>query len=216
MNRIFLTLALVFGLVATAAAQVNVGGRLAATMSTLKGDKTEDFSMGLGFNAAVAAKYTFNQMFAAAPELGIDFRRVTNSEADDFTFSAWVLQIPLMFRANVTPQFYAEAGPSIGFILSSEADYDEPEIAEDQKAAAQEFLGNTINEFDMYKNTNTFEFGIAAGLGYTVIPNLDVNFRFIMAFTNLFEDVDMGPIIGKQEIDVQHMQFSLGATYWFL
>lgn len=216
MNRIFLTLALVFGLVATAAAQVNVGGRLAATMSTFKGDKTEDFSMGLGFNAGVAAKYTFNQMFAAAPELGIDFRRVTNSEADDFTFSAWVLQIPLMFRANVTPQFYAEAGPSIAFILSSEADYDEPEIAEDLRAAAKEILGDAINEFDMYKNTNTFEFGVAVGLGYTVIPNLDVNFRFIMAFTNLFEDVDMGPIVGKQEIDVQHMQFSLGATYWFL
>jgi len=216
MNRIFLTLALVFGLVATAAAQVNVGGRLAATMSNFKGDKTEDFSMGLGFNAGVAAKYTFNQMFAAAPELGIDFRRVTNSEADDFTFSAWVLQIPLMFRANVTPQFYAEAGPSIAFILSSEADYDEPEIAEDLRAAAKEILGDAINEFDMYKNTNTFEFGIAAGLGYTVIPNLDVNFRFIMAFTNLFEDVDMGPLVGKKEIDVQHMQFSLGATYWFL
>ena len=128
MKRIFLTLALVFGLVATAAAQVNVGGRLAVTMSTFKGDQTDDFSLGLGFNAGVAAKYSFNQMFAAVPELGVDFRRVTNSEADDFTFSAWVLQIPLMFRANLTPQFYAEAGPSIAFILSSEADYDAPEI----------------------------------------------------------------------------------------
>ena len=216
MKRIFLTLALVFGLVATAAAQVNVGGRLAVTMSTFKGDQTDDFSLGLGFNAGVAAKYSFNQMFAAVPELGVDFRRVTNSEADDFTFSAWFLQIPLMFRANLTPQFYAEAGPSIAFILSSEADYDEPEIAEELRAAAEEFLGNTINEFDMYKNTNTLEIGIAAGLGYTVIPNLDVNFRFIMGFTNIFEDVDMGPLVGKKEIDVQHMQFSLGATYWFL
>ena len=93
---------------------------------------------------------------------------------------------------------------------------EEPEIAEELRAAAEEFLGNTINEFDMYKNTNTLEIGIAAGLGYTVIPNLDVNFRFIMGFTNIFEDVDMGPLVGKKEIDVQHMQFSLGATYWFL
>lgn len=216
MKRIFLTLALVFGLVATAAAQVNVGGRLAVTMSTFKGDQTDDFSLGLGFNAGVAAKYSFNQMFAAVPELGVDFRRVTNSEADDFTFSAWVLQIPLMFRANLTPQFYAEAGPSIAFILSSEADYDAPEIDDEKLAAVQDYIGSVINEFDMYKNTNTLEIGIAAGLGYTVIPNLDVNFRFIMGFTNIFEDVDMGPLVGKKEIDVQHMQFSLGATYWFL
>ena len=36
MKRLFLTLALVFGLVATAAAQINVGGRLGATMSTFQ------------------------------------------------------------------------------------------------------------------------------------------------------------------------------------
>ena len=216
MKRLFLTIALVFGLVATAAAQINVGGRLGVNMSNFRGEQTDDFSFSLGFNAAVAGKYTINSMFSAAPELGIDFRRVTNSEEDDFTFSAWVLQIPLMFRANLTPQFYAEAGPSIAFILSSEADYDAPEIDDEKLAAVQDYIGSVINEFDMYKNTNTLEIGIAAGLGYTVIPNLDVNFRFIMGFTNIFEDVDMGPLVGKQEIDVQHMQFSLGATYWFL
>ena len=42
MKKLFLSLALVFGMVATAAAQVNVGGRLAGTMSTFKGDDTEE------------------------------------------------------------------------------------------------------------------------------------------------------------------------------
>ena len=37
MKRLFLTIALVFGLVATAAAQINVGGRLGVNMSTFRG-----------------------------------------------------------------------------------------------------------------------------------------------------------------------------------
>ena len=73
MKRLFLTLALVFGLVATAAAQINIGGRLGATMSTFRGDDADDAPWGVGFNAGVAAKYGVNQMISVAPELGIAF-----------------------------------------------------------------------------------------------------------------------------------------------
>ena len=216
MKRLFLAIALVFGLVATAAAQINVGGRLGVNMSNFRGEETDDFSFSLGFNAAVAGKYAINTMFSAAPELGVDFRRVTNSKEDDFTFSAWVLQIPLMFRANLTPEFYVEAGPEIGFILSSKAEFEGPNMTEEEIEAFKHNFGNTMTEFNMFEDTKTFEFGIAAGLGYTVIPNLDVNFRFVMGFTNTFEDLDLGEAGGSEEVDVQHMQISLGATYWFL
>ena len=30
-----------------------------------------------------------------------------------------------------------------------------------------------------------------------------------------FEDLDLG-LGGSEEVDVQHMQISIGATYWFL
>ena len=210
MKRLFLTLALVFGLVATAAAQVNVGGRLGATMSTFRGDDADDAPWGVGFNAGVAAKYGVNQMISVAPELGIDFRRVAEDEA---TFSAWVLQSPVMVRVNVMPQLYLEAGPSLGFILSSDYDYDAPTVEEGEENIFAEATAAMTGP--LFDETNTFEFGLAFGVGYTVIPNLDVNFRFVMGLTDLFDDVEI-PFFGTYEIDVQHMQISLGATYWFM
>ena len=125
MKKLFLSLALVFGMVATAAAQVNVGGRLAATMSTFKGDDTEEIDFwGVGFNAGVAAKYNINEMIAIVPELGVDFRRVAG---DEVTFSFWVLEIPVLARISPMPNLYVELGPTIGFNLSNDTDYDVPE-----------------------------------------------------------------------------------------
>ena len=210
MKRLFLTLALVFGLVATAAAQINIGGRLGATMSTFRGDDSDDAPWGVGFNAGVAAKYGVNQMISIAPELGIDFRRVAD---DDATFSAWVLQIPVMVRVNVMPQLYLEAGPSLGFILSSDYDYDAPKAEEGVEDVFGEITAKMTGP--MFGDTKTFELGLDFGVGYTVIPNLDVNFRVAMGLTDLFEDCDLGPF-GTYEVDAQHLQVSLGATYWFM
>ena len=211
MKKLFLSLALVFGMVATAAAQVNVGGRLAGTMSTFKGDDTEEIDFwGVGFNAGVAAKYNINEMIAIVPELGVDFRRVAG---DEVTFSFWVLEIPVLARISPMPNLYVELGPTIGFNLSNDTDYDVPEadgLDQDAMIDIEDVTGPMFP-----KETNTFEFGLAFGVGYTVIPNLDVNFRFAMGMTDIFEKIDLG-MFGDVEYDIQNMQLSLGATYWFM
>ena len=211
MKKLFLSLALVFGMVATAAAQVNVGGRLAGTMSTFKGDDTEEIDFwGVGFNAGVAAKYNINEMIAIVPELGVDFRRVAG---DEVTFSFWVLEIPVLARISPMPNLYVELGPTIGFNLSNDTDYDVPEadgLDQDAMIDIEDVTGPMFP-----KETNTFEFGLAFGVGYTVIPNLDVNFRFAMGLTDIFEKIDLG-MFGDVEYDIQNMQLSLGATYWFM
>ena len=212
MKKLFLSLALVFGMVATAAAQVNVGGRLAATMSTFKGDDTEEIDFwGVGFNAGVAAKYNINEMIAIVPELGVDFRRVAG---DEVTFSFWVLEIPVLARISPMPNLYVELGPTIGFNLSNDTDYDAPEV-EDALNAITMIDAEDVTGPMFPKETNTFEFGLAFGVGYTVIPNLDVNFRFAMGMTDIFEKIDLG-MFGDIEYDMQNMQLSLGATYWFM
>lgn len=214
MKKIFLSLALVFGMIATAAAQVNVGARVAGTMSTFKGDDSEDIDFwGVGFNAGVAAKYKLGEMLAVAPELGVDFRRVAD---DEVTFSFWVLEIPVMVRVNAMPNLYIEGGPTFGFILSNDTDYDVPELEGfDLDDAVEGMVDADDIGGAMFPNkTNTFEMGLALGVGYTVIPNLDVNFRFAMGFTNIFEDVSYGGY--TNDIDIQNLQLSIGATYWFM
>ena len=217
MKKLSLIVAAVLLATGLSFAQVHVGGRVAGTMSTLKGDNTDDVPWGVGFNAGVAAKYNVNEMFAVVPEVGIDFRRISD---DDGTLSFWVLNIPVLARISPVAGLYVEAGPTIGFILSDDADSDEGDAEVDM--GGYDF---SMSDFDMDMDasagpmigneTNTLEFGLAFGLGYSVLPNLDVNFRFAMGLTNLYDDIDMGPL-GSVEVDVQNMQVSIGATYWFM
>ena len=53
----------------------------------------------------------------------------------------------------------------------------------------------------------TFELGLAAGAGFTVMPKLDLNFRVAMGLTSLVSD-DFG--------EAKNLQLQLGGTYWFL
>ena len=188
-------------------------------MSTFKGDDSDDAPWGVGFNAGVAAKYNVNEMIAVVPEVGIDFRRIADDEA---TASFWVLNIPVLARISPVANLYVEAGPTIGFILSNDVEYDEPSFDD------ADFGGYNLSDYgidldDMLddagsssagEDANTFEFGLAFGLGYSVLPNLDVNFRFAIGLTNLYEDVKTEGY--TFESDLQNMQLSIGATYWFM
>ncbi|MBO6075560.1 MAG: PorT family protein [Fibrobacter sp.] len=218
MKKLSLIVAAVMLATGLSFAQVHVGGRVAGTMSTFKGDDSDDAPWGVGFNAGVAAKYNVNEMIAVVPEVGIDFRRIADDEA---TASFWVLNIPVLARISPVANLYVEAGPTIGFILSNDVEYDEPSFDD------ADFGGYNLSDYgidldDMLddagssgagEDANTFEFGLAFGLGYSVLPNLDVNFRFAIGLTNLYEDVKTEDY--TFESDLQNMQLSIGATYWF-
>lgn len=219
MKKLSLIVAAVMLATGLSFAQVHVGGRVAGTMSTFKGDDSDDAPWGVGFNAGVAAKYNVNEMIAVVPEVGIDFRRIADDEA---TASFWVLNIPVLARISPVANLYVEAGPTIGFILSNDVEYDEPSFDD------ADFGGYNLSDYgidldDMLddagssgagEDANTFEFGLAFGLGYSVLPNLDVNFRFAIGLTNLYEDVKTEDY--TFESDLQNMQVSIGATYWFM
>ena len=219
MKKLSLIVAAVMLATGLSFAQVHVGGRVAGTMSTFKGDDSDDAPWGVGFNAGVAAKYNVNEMIAVVPEVGIDFRRIAD---DEVTASFWVLNIPVLARISPVANLYVEAGPTIGFILSNDVEYDEPSFDD------ADFGGYNLSDYgidldDMLddagssgagEDANTFEFGLAFGLGYSVLPNLDVNFRFAIGLTNLYEDVKTEDY--TFESDLQNMQLSIGATYWFM
>ncbi|WP_095879565.1 hypothetical protein [Fibrobacter sp. UWS1] len=61
---------------------------------------------------------------------------------------------------------------------------------------------------------STFEFGLALGAGWSIIPNLDVNFRLMLGLTSIAEDYEEDGY--SYSSDVQNLRLSIGATYWFL
>ena len=231
MKKLLLTLALVFGMVATASAEINLGGRAAINFGTLTGD-AEDAPWGFGFNAGLASKFGINDMFAVAPEVGINLHRSSDAVS---TWSTWSIDIPVLARINVMPALYLELGPQFSILLSSVCETD--------------MIITTVEwDFGDMEILNTLEIGLAAGVGYTVKPNLDVNFRMNLGFTSII-DGDKEPKMSADDGDdifsamgtaatgasfggyeeeedsiemnafgesIKRLQFQVGVTYWFM
>ncbi|MGM9984325.1 Outer membrane protein beta-barrel domain-containing protein [Fibrobacter intestinalis] len=198
MNRIFK----IFALVAVAATlsfaggEFHFGARAAGTFGTWWGDDTEDIPWGFGFNAGLTGGIEILPIFAVTPEIDIALRRVSE---DDATVRQWYLEIPVLARVTPIPQFYLEAGPTFAFNLSSEI---------------EEEVGDVEVTADLDDYISTFEFGLALGAGWSIIPNLDVNFRLMLGLTSIAEDYEEDGY--SYSPDVQNLRLSIGATYWFL
>lgn len=180
-------------------AEVNVGGRAAVNFGTLWG-ASNDTEWGVGFNAGVNLKVGINGMLSFVPGLEIDLRRVTGEEEYREYYSSitieeslnmWYLDIPLALRVNVNPQFFIDGGIYVGFNLSTEM--------------TAEVAGISRSE-DVGENMESVDFGLIVGLGFNVVPNLDVNFRLALGFTEMAKDADGS----------KNMRLQLGATYWFM
>lgn len=180
------------------AGDISVGARAAANFGTLWGDNADDAPWGFGFNAGVDGKIGINSMISVVPEVGVALNRVSD---DDQTWSSWAIEVPVMARINATPQFFLEVGPTFDFVLTGEM-----EIEMGPTTVTIDYGDDDIDAL------NVFEFGIAAGAGFSVMPNLDVGLRFVMGITSLI-DFDDG--YDKAD-DMKNMKFQLGATYWFM
>lgn len=196
MNKILMSF-MVLAMLATTSFAQNVGGHLALNFGTTIGEDNEDVPWGLGVNAGVAAKFTLIPMLDLAPEIDFEMRRASD---DDATWTTMAINIPVLLRVNVMPQLFLEVGPTVAFLLSSEM---ETEVTERGVVATVSVdLGS--DDIDVLE---TFELGLAAGAGFTVMPKLDLNFRVAMGLTSLVSD-DFG--------EAKNLQLQLGGTYWFL
>lgn len=220
MKKLLLSLALVFGMVATASAEgIGLGGKAAFILSTWKGDDCGAAPWGAGFNAGVAGKIGINQMISVTPEAGISLRRVAD---DEVTFSTWNIEVPVLARINVMPMLYLEAGIYLGIHLADDFDVDEPAFDDDWGDDwDDDDWALDDDDWDLDEPTNggmgdynTIDFGLVFGVGYSIMPNLDAYFRAQIGLTNLFEEVDV--ILYTLEFDIQHMNLAWGVTYWFM
>jgi hypothetical protein len=196
MNKILMSF-MVLAMLATTSFAQNVGGHLALNFGTTIGEDNEDVPWGLGVNAGVAAKFTLIPMLDLAPEIDFEMRRASD---DDATWTTMAINIPVLLRVNVMPQLFLEVGPTVAFLLSSEMETEVTELG--GVATVSMDLGS--DEIDVLE---TFELGLAAGAGFTVMPKLDLNFRVAMGLTSLVSD-DFG--------EAKNLQLQLGGTYWFL
>ena len=187
-----------------------VSGHVSGAYSAFWGDSDMEDFWGPGFNAGIALYLPFTPSIGFNPEVTFGYRSESNEEtiAEEVKLkvdlSQMNIDIPLLFRFNVVSGLFFEAGPFMSLALSDNFDYTAEYNGEDvtdeyEAAAAAE--GETIEGPDQ----NTFEMGILLGVGYSITQKIDIDARFGLGLTKLYDDAD-----------AKSFMFHLGGTFWFM
>ena len=207
-----IAVALIAAPITMASEAFSLGGHASFAYSAFRGEKDDvGDAAGPGFNIGLAGYKAINPMIGFNPEIAFAYRCegvdiTVSSEYEkaesDISISQINVDIPLLFRVNVMQQgLFLEAGPLVSFDL--DADY--------KNKASYENFTNTENSGSRTVNIdidqNIFEFGLIFGAGYSITNKFDMDFRFALGLTKLYDEEGAG---------MKSFMFHLGGTYWFM
>ena len=192
MKKLILTLS-VLTLAFSAFAQ-NISGGLKAGLNFANQDISSsgislDTKSKLGFQAGAFLTVMFNEKMGLQPEI---LYSMQGSELDidgsDGTFNFNYLNIPVLFRYNITDMINLHAGPQIGMLLSAELESD----------------GDTEDVKDSFKGS---DFGLAVGGGVDLPMGLGFGARYTFGLSKIADDPDFW------DGDWSNSAFQLYASY---
>ena len=167
----------------SAMAQVQFGAKVGVDATNFWG-KDAEHGMKIGYQAGLMMEYKFNPHFAIAPEvvfaaqggktkgLAFDWNgRGIDIKTTDVKFNVNYINVPLMLKYYVSPEFSIDFGPQVGFNVYS-------------KASVKD-----VDAVDMKEITKSVDFGVGLGGTYNLTENAFVQARYTMGLTNVF-DVD--------------------------
>ena len=162
---------------------VRFGIKAGMNVSSITDDAgLEDQGSRIGFNAGVFATIPVAESFSIQPEVlysqyGDKYDDVILGTRYSYQRKLDYIAVPVMFQYNFVPNFYLEAGPEFGFLVSA------------KNKLKNETNNNTINESDNYKDSlNTFNFGIGIGAGYYFTDNIGITARYVAGVSDLAKD----------------------------
>lgn len=179
----------------------------------LKADGLEP-PTGIGGEFGITARFSMAEGLDFSPEISFRIFDLSHDEDEiERCYNQMFLDFSFYLRAVFGGGFFLEFAPQISLNTSAEYTYD-----------------GTKNDFERIEQA-TAEFGLNVGVGYFVIDNLSLNFRWYMGLTEVFPDVkyegDMNSI--KEEKSKNNvswatinlkgahtMMFKFGVTYWFI
>lgn len=208
-----------------------------------------ELGWGPGFNVGVDAKIIVNPQFSLLAGIGVDYRRIPwdygafvkkmvapfmtseygySSQYDaqlemlfstEATFSFMYVDIPVIARINLNPNFFFDAGIDLGINVIA--------------SVSMKVLGVENSEDIESEMVSIVDFGLVAGLGYSFTDKFDVYFRAVFGLTNMidfekassdgpgtssnnFGDDDDEEGDFSPNFDFKNMRFQLGVSYWFM
>lgn len=127
-----------------------------------------DMGSKIGFNAGFYGNFAIAEKFSIQPEL---LYNDLGAKEDDYKVNLGYIAVPVMFQYKATPEFYLEAEPEFGFLVSAKAKEDG-------------------DSYDIKDGLNTFNFGVGIGAGYMFTPKLGANIRYIAGASDIIKDND--------------------------
>ncbi|MXS70791.1 outer membrane beta-barrel protein [Flavobacteriaceae bacterium W22] len=167
----------------TMSSDVRFGIKGGMNVSSLSKDGAlEDQGSKIGFNAGVFANIPIAESFSIQPEVlysqyGDKYDQVVLGNRYSRARHLDYIAVPVMFQYNLVPNFYLEAGPEFGFLVSAKNKF------------KNETDNNVITESGNYKDSlNGFNVGIGLGAGYYFTDNIGITARYVAGVTDIAKD----------------------------
>ena len=150
--------------------EISFGLKGGLNFALISGDGTDNFDGRFAFHVGAVSEIPITEKFSVQPEL------LYSSQGDkgtfdgmDITFKLDYLNLPILAKYYVAERFSLEAGPQIGFLLSSKA----------------EGGGVSIDIKELFKS---IDLGLGFGLGYKLENGINFTGRFNAGITNIIEN----------------------------
>jgi opacity protein-like surface antigen len=142
-------------------------------VSSISDDGYDDTKSKVGYYGGVFVNIPASESFSIQPEviynnLGSEVK-LGNSYSRKLNLN--YITVPVMFQYKATPQFYLEAGPEFGFLVSA-----------DSKTT----WNNSTSTAELDKdNFNNFNMGVGLGAGFDITKNVGINARYVAGFSDV-------------------------------
>ena len=205
MKKLILGMALAAGSMAFAqnttgmssSSPIQFGIKAGMNVSSLSKDASlQDQKSKIGFNAGVFAHIPLAESFSVQPEVlysqyGAKVESVneftalgtTTRTVESYSTHLDYITVPVMFQYKFVPNFYVEAGPEFGFMVTAK---DKGDRTTTTTSGSNSSTSTASYTEDINKdNLNTFNFGLGLGAGYYFTDNFGITARYVAGLTDV-------------------------------
>lgn len=219
----------------TAAAQVNVGGKVGLNYSIYgtkidpEPDEKPESATGLGFHLGGYLEFMFSDNIGIRPELLFSARKTSDTQTTTSTTETFgttivaktesdvkntlsYLEIPLLLNYKANDNLSFQVGPGLGFLMSSKSTFDGTTTTTTTTGGQSTTTTTSVSgDSDSKEGLRGMELGAVLGVVYELESGLNFGLRYWRGLNTLNDETEFGPVTVKTNANV--LQFSVGYTF---
>lgn len=189
----FILVAVLIGLPSLQAQEYfRMGAKGGVNLANIVGDDP-DWDLRTSFHLGLVAEIPLSEKFYFGPEVLYSSQGSKNEGVEIFNLD--YIQIPMMVKYYVSQGLNIEAGPQIGFLISSEVN--------------SFVVGSNV---DLKDYLSTFDYGVNFGLGLKWVNGFFFQGRYNLGLANIWDDLEIGLDDDFKETN-NVIQFSVGYMF---